>query len=385
MSDNWVQPPENTLSSLRHGISTCDGIELDLRITADKELIIHHDSKVSVEKSLLGDVNPYVESWDLAELEKLGFCSLKQLLQDSEVISQWRDKGKMVCLELKRPHPRSPEGGGFFGSKKVTTVLSEMISKAEEMLDECSIPNSNSVFYAFHNKMHKSVKMAESKRHWAELLPVVPRFGHRKLKRLMAYPQYFVTPFSRLINKHRSRGASMVPCAIEYFQPFYNRALLGRSVGLSGRKLNHFRNCQTGIPVYVWPANEKYEYRLLKSGITGLTDNLDPSYTWYKNGKGARWQKPATKPLDASQIRLIENAEYATHKDVIKQLEEEVSPWIECSVSRKHELISMWKARWNWNIDVDKLVKDSTISPPWQSVRLIGHRGSGKTARPVLQ
>ena len=74
MSDNWVQPPENTLSSLRHGISTCDGIELDLRITADKELIIHHDSKVSVEKSLLGDANPYVESWDLAELEKLGFC-----------------------------------------------------------------------------------------------------------------------------------------------------------------------------------------------------------------------------------------------------------------------------------------------------------------------
>ena len=385
MSDNWVQPPENTLSSLRHGISNCDGIELDLRITADKELIIHHDSKVSVEKSLLNGANPYVESWDLTELQKLGFCTFEELLQDTKVISQWRDQGKMVCLELKRPHPKSPEGGGFFGGQKVTNVLSEMILKAEEMLDQYSIPHGNSVFYAFHNKMHKSVKMADSKRHWAELLPVVPRFGHSKIKRMMAYPQYFVTPFSRLMNKHKRRGASMVPCAIEYFQPFYNRALVGKSVGLSGRKLNHFRRCQKGIPVYVWPANEKYEYRLLNSGITGLTDNLDPAYTWYKNGNGARWQKPATKPLDAQQIKLIENADYATHKDVIKQLEEEVSPWIECSASRKRDLIKMWKAKWNWDLDVDKLVDKSSHSPPWESVRLIGHRGSGKTARPVLQ
>ena len=136
---------------------------------------------------------------------------------------------------------------------------------------------------------------------------------------------------------------------------------------------------------YSKEANEKYEYRLLNSGITGLTDNLDPNYTWYKNGKGARWQKPATKPLDAQQIKLIENADYATHKDVIKQLEHEVSPWIECNNSRKRELIKMWKFKWNWDVDVDKLVDNSSHSPPWESVRLIGHRGSGKTARPVLQ
>ena len=70
---------------------------------------------------------------------------------------------------------------------------------------------------------------------------------------------------------------------------------------------------------------------------------------------------------------------------LIKQLEEEVSPWIECSISRKRDLIKMWKSKWNWDIDVDKLVDNSSHSPPWGSVRLIGHRGSGKTARPVLQ
>ena len=58
----------------------------------------------------------------------------------------------------------------------------------------------------------------------------------------MAYPQYLITPFGKLINKHRNRGASMVPCALEYFQPFYNRLLIGRSVGLSGKRLNYFQN-----------------------------------------------------------------------------------------------------------------------------------------------
>ena len=46
------------------------------------------------------------------------------------------------------------------------------------------------------------------------------------------------------------------------------------------------------------------------------------------------------------------------------------------------ELIDTIKIK---NGDVDKLVETSSDSPPWESVRLIGHRGSGKTARPVLQ
>ena len=52
MSD-WQQPPENTLPSLEHGITNSDGVELDLRLTADGELIIHHDAKVSINLSLI--------------------------------------------------------------------------------------------------------------------------------------------------------------------------------------------------------------------------------------------------------------------------------------------------------------------------------------------
>ena len=51
--------------------------------------------------------------------------------------------------------------------------------------------------------MHESVKLSGSQYRWAELLPVVPRFGHSRLKRMMAYPQYLITPFGKLINKQR--------------------------------------------------------------------------------------------------------------------------------------------------------------------------------------
>ena len=157
MSD-WEQPAENTLDSLAHGINSSDGIELDLRMTADGELVIHHDAKVSIKKHLIANRNPYVESWDLAELEEVGFSSLRGLSEDKRIINQWQNHGKMVCLELKRPHPNSPLGGGYFNTKGITKLLSQMIGKASILLDEYEIPKSNTVFYAFHHGMHKSVK-----------------------------------------------------------------------------------------------------------------------------------------------------------------------------------------------------------------------------------
>ena len=175
----------------------------------------------------------------------------------------------------------------------------------------------------------------------------------------------------------------MVPCAIEYFQPFYNRLLIGKSVGLSGRRLNYFQKCRTGMPVYVWPAKENYEFRLLSSGITGLTDNLDPNFTWYNDGK-PRWRFPATQPLDQIQLEKLNNASFENHKEILSELEKEVPKWSECDKQRKLELTKMWQDKWNWKNDSAKTEFNSENSPPWQAVRLIGHRGSGKTQRPVM-
>ncbi len=51
MVQKWNQAPENTLESLRHAIQFNDGIEFDLRLTSDQELILHHDAHLSVPES----------------------------------------------------------------------------------------------------------------------------------------------------------------------------------------------------------------------------------------------------------------------------------------------------------------------------------------------
>ena len=59
--------------------------------------------------------------------------------------------------------------------------------------------------------------------------------------------------------------------------------------------------------------------------------------------------------------------------------------WADCDDARRKDLVSMWKETWNWKKTVDELLQDASgSSPPWQVPRLIGHRGSGKTSRPVI-
>ncbi|MEC7686730.1 MAG: glycerophosphodiester phosphodiesterase family protein, partial [Candidatus Thermoplasmatota archaeon] len=41
----WKQPPENSLEALVHGMQVSDGVELDLRLSADGELVVFHDTQ----------------------------------------------------------------------------------------------------------------------------------------------------------------------------------------------------------------------------------------------------------------------------------------------------------------------------------------------------
>ena len=117
----------------------------------------------------------------------------------------------------------------------------------------------------------------------------------------------------------------------------------------------------------------------MDAGITGLTDNLDPNVTWLSSGN-ARWTRYSTKPLDEKQCQLINNVNEENHLDVINQLNDETPGWHECDKTRKLELIKYWRKKWNWNYSVDELIEKSTITPPLQTPKIIGHRGSGKTS-----
>ena len=91
----YIQSPENTLASLVHGMGLFDGIEFDIRLTSDNQVVIHHDRTVSVDFHRLSDRSPFVEDWTLNELQEFGFCSFEDLLNHSEVQKGVLDEGKV--------------------------------------------------------------------------------------------------------------------------------------------------------------------------------------------------------------------------------------------------------------------------------------------------
>ena len=380
----YHQEPENTLKSLQHAISLFDGIEFDIRMTSDNQLVIHHDRGVSIPKSRLQGKSKWVESWKLSDLESEGFLSFRAMLEDPIINTNWVEKGKIGCIEIKRPHPTAPMGGGFFSRKKHNKHIANIIKMADEILDEFQVPHENMVYYAFHKGMRESSNMAKSKRPWAALIPYISPYGNRTTQRIQSFPRYLSTSFSSLVKQHNQMGSSMLPCAIEYFVAPHNKIPLGKTIGLHGKKLQDMNKIRKGLSTYVWPAKPIHERLILNAGLTGLTDKANPELTWLPTGH-ARWLNPATQPLDNQQLQLLNSATEENHLEILRQLKQEVPLWSECDNSRRIELISMWKESWNWQKSVDEILQSaSKSSPPWQAPRLIGHRGSGKTPRPVI-
>ena len=380
----YYQEPENTLKSLQHAISLFDGIEFDIRMTSDNQLVIHHDRGVSIPKSRLQGKSKWVESWKLSDLESEGFLSFRAMLEDPIINTNWVEKGKMGCIEIKRPHPTAPMGGGFFSRKKHNKHIANIIKMADEILDEFQVPHENMVYYAFHKGMRESSNMAKSKRPWAALIPYISPYGNRTTQRIQSFPRYLSTSFSSLVKQHNHMGSSMLPCAIEYFVAPHNKLPLGKTIGLHGKELQDMNKSRKGLSTYVWPAKPIHERLILNAGLTGLTDKANPELTWLPTGH-ARWLNPATQPLDNQQLQLLNSATEENHLEILRQLKQEVPLWSECDNSRRIELISMWKESWNWQKSVDEILQSaSKSSPPWQAPRLIGHRGSGKTPRPVI-
>lgn len=381
----WTQAPENTLESLRHAIQQFDGIEFDIRITADNQLVVHHDRDVSLPASYLEGKPIWAEEWTLEELKEAGFLGFEEMLDDPIIANHWATRGKMGCIEIKRPHPTASSGGGYRGKKHHIAHVARAMQMAEAILDERDIPHHNTVFYAFHKHMPASAAQASTRRPWAALIPYIPPFGNRTTQRLQAVPQYISMPFKRLVKRHKMEGSSMLPCAIEYFKSPTSWLPLGRKVSLRGRGLERLTASRHGMPTYVWPTRPDIEHALLRAGLTALTDYADPALTWLPSNQ-ARWVQPATQPLDEEQWQSLEKCEVEHHLDVLSEFKDSTPTWSEADPSRRRSLIEAWRKRWKWNESTEELVeKYCDATPPWAAPRMIGHRGSGKTSRPVLR
>mgnify|MGYP005704580033 FL=1 len=131
----WKPAPENTLESLRHAFKTFDGVEFDIRLTADEQLVIHHDRTVSVPKEHLKGQPTWLEEWSLDDLTGLGFLGFDDFLDNKDVLAAWRDGGSMGCVEIKRPHPKSAVGGGFLGRKHHNQHVAKVMRLADQALN----------------------------------------------------------------------------------------------------------------------------------------------------------------------------------------------------------------------------------------------------------
>ena len=92
----WEQPPENSLDALLHGMQVSDGVEFDLRLSVEGELVVYHDTRTADGR--------YPECEKASSMPDY-VCTLDELLAESEFVEPWVNEGKFACIELKIPHP----------------------------------------------------------------------------------------------------------------------------------------------------------------------------------------------------------------------------------------------------------------------------------------
>ena len=374
----WNQPVENSVSSICEAIERFDGVEFDLRLTSDGGIVLHHDREVKVAKDVRKTLtSKYVENNTLDDLMELGFDDFDDLISKPSFVERIAEQGCVACIELKVPHPSSGKGGGWFGSS--SKHMSELLAAVDQRLIDHGIPNQNTVFYSFHSKMWKIGQRAKSSRNVATLRPIVPPYGTRTIQRIRCFPQYLTLPLSRLVRWHRWDKSPMIPCALEYLVPPTNRLTLGTPVSLEGRGLKRLKKLSGGYPIYVWPGKIHLESKMLSAGLTPLTDVADPNLSTLPCGT-ARWVKPATQPLDEIWFERLSKSEPMNHESIIAEARSNLPHWHEMSDGERSKTLTTWRKRFSWNRSVDDLESNSTTATmPWEAVRIVGHRGCGKT------
>ena len=370
---------ENTISSLTRAIQLTDGIEFDLRSTVDGEIIIHHDKKLSVSKKLQSELPIYVEDNSLSDLTNLGFSSFRKVVENSVILENIIEKGKIMNIELKLPHPSSKVGSGWFNSKKNISHVSDLLHKCGKMLTDAKIPKDKIIFYGFFKHMNYAAKKINFDWNVSSLFPNQLRFGSRFLNRIFASREFCFRSLKSMIKLQKNRKSPILPCGLEYFISPYNRIRIDRRYGLEGKPLLNLLELRKGFPIYIWPGLIEYEYRLYNAGISILTDDLNHNQVSLPEGI-PRWTRPSTQPLDEEWQKKFSNTTTENHKDILSEASREISPWNELGESERKNFVNSWSKKWNWG----KNIKFSESQLPWESVRMIGHRGCGSTPRPIF-
>ena len=374
---------ENSLAALREGMVKADGIEFDLRLTKDGHVVLHHDRTPMIPKHEKAGRPAYVEDWTLDELREFGAETLDDLLADPVISTAWREQAKIGVIEIKRPHPRFIGRGWWNDDQRDIPHMAELTHKVSKALQDAEIPVQNTVLYAFHPRMPQVVKRADWARPWSRLTPNLPPYGTGTIQRTVAAPSFIRNSFARLVRKQRQAGSPMMPCALDYLHGLQHLLPLGRKVGLKGRGRERLTSILGGFPVYVWPAPYKMEAALIDAGLSLVSDSVTDPRPRHVDGR-LRWKRMATAPLEGAMPQVASDEEA---EDMLKEFQKEVTPWNELNRADQRRHLDTWRTRWGWTRTLDELmaeVAEDGSTMPWEAVRMVGHRGAGKTPRPVL-
>ena len=367
---DWVRPRENTVEALVYGMEQSDGVELDLRLTQDQRLILHHDSKTEFgeypECLTIDELPDYVESMD-------------DLLANKNFIRRWTEEGAFTCIEFKSPHPSSGKAGGWFNGKEKEQHMINMIQNLQELLEPIERSNSSTVIYSFDPKIITASKKIKTDLKFSRLRPNIRQWGNWTTQRIVATPSFLANSLPKLMDKQRQEGSPMLPCSLQYLKGIESNINIGWTVGLEGKKLERLTKYRRGYPVYVWPSKSDSERLLLDAGLTGLTDDLSPNSVTLDTGH-ARWTKPATQPLTDETRKELDDTPKEEHFTKISELKKEVSPWYELSDNERIKFVDNWRKKWLWARERSTLLNETSKSSlPWEVSRIIGHRGTGSS------
>ena len=367
---DWIRPRENTVEALVYGMEQSDGVELDLRLTQDQRLILHHDSKTEFgeypECLTIDELPDYVEPID-------------DLLANKDFIRRWTEEGAFTCIEFKSPHPSSGKAGGWFNGKEKEQHMINMIQNLQELLEPIERSNSSTVIYSFDPKIITASKKIKTDLKFSRLRPNIRQWGNWTTQRIVATPSFLANSLPKLMDKQRQEGSPMLPCSLQYLKGIESNINIGWTVGLEGKKLERLTKYRRGYPVYVWPSKSDSERLLLDAGLTGLTDDLSPNSVTLDTGH-ARWTKPATQPLTDETRKELDDTPKEEHFTKISELKKEVSPWYELSDNERIKFVDNWRKKWLWARERSALLNETSKSSlPWEVSRIIGHRGTGSS------
>ena len=363
----WVRPTENSVEALEHGMRFVDGVELDLRLSADGELMLWHDELFSG-NSPKKERSP--ELLQSQEIRNMGVDRFDDLLRSSEFITLWQSSSKTVNIELKVPHPVAKISDH-------ANHLATMISKIENSLDDLELPKRSTMIYGFSPKISQAVKISQTKLPNTQLSPHLRPWGKGKMKRLIGSPNFISNTVSGLVRDRRRKGMPVVGMALHYLHGWERFVHPGAPVSLTGKGLNRLFSISQEMGLHVWPAPLKLEPIMLEAGITLISDFIDPTIHTLPNGK-IRWPRPASQPLDQEWRDRLNNADELERPDLLLEAENSLPMWHEMSDNSRNQSIISDAQKWNWSGSPDSWTNDLQEGRPWGCARIIGHRGSGE-------